>query len=205
MNYSKQWDKIHNDYFKGKIIYDNWLDNYIDIINNTEGKTIDLGCGEGNNSLYLTERGKEVLACDFSASAIQIVNKYLPNVETKQFDMRNIFPLEDNSTNLVIADLSLHYFSEEETFKILSEIKRILNNNGHLIFRVNSIRDINHGALRGTKLEESYYEVDNMRKRFFTKEAIEYFFKNWNIEDITEDEMTRYAKPKVLIRGMVRK
>lgn len=205
MNYSEKWNQIHRDYFKGKIIYDNWLDNYKEVINNAKGLILDLGCGEGNNSLYLTEKDKNILACDFSSYALELVHKYLPNVLTKQFDMTKPFPIEDNSIDLVIADLSLHYFSEEETFKILDEIKRILVNNGYLLFRVNSTKDINHGAMQGVKIEKNYYEVDNMKKRFFDEEDIRYFFKEWYIINVTEDEMTRYTKPKVLLRGMVKR
>ena len=38
--------------------------------------------------------------------------------------MLDIFPFEDNYTDLVIADLSLHYFREKDTYRIISEIKR---------------------------------------------------------------------------------
>ena len=51
--------------------------------------------------------------------------------------MLNEFPFEDNSTDLVIADLSLHYFKEKDTNRIISEIKRILKLNGYLFFIAN--------------------------------------------------------------------
>ena len=41
------------------------------------------------------------------------------------------------------------------------DIKRILTNNGHLIFRVNSINDVNHGAGEGNEVEPHLYETSD--------------------------------------------
>ena len=119
--------------------------------------------------------------------------------------MTNRFPFESNITDLVVADLCLHYFSYEDTKKILNEIKRILINGGHLVFRVNSVNDINHGSMQGIELEKHYFEVEDMKKRFFDKEDLLDFFKEWEIVDLSEDEMTRYTKPKILWKGLVKK
>jgi hypothetical protein len=49
----------------------------------------------------------------------------------------------------MIADLSLHYFSWDETKKIVNEIKRVLKEDGFLLVRVNSVNDTNYGAGKG--------------------------------------------------------
>ena len=36
-----------------------------------EGKVLDIGCGTGENALYLAERGHEVWGIDFIATAIE--------------------------------------------------------------------------------------------------------------------------------------
>ena len=203
-DYKEIWNKNHQKYFNGNIQYDDWLDKYLEVITASRTDVIDLGCGTGNNSLYLTEKGKQVIACDYSDTAIEIVNEYLPNVKTFQFDMTKGFPFESNFTDLIIADLCLHYFSNADTRKILNEIRRVLTNNGHLIFRVNSVNDINHGAMQGIELEKHYFEVEDMKKRFFDRDDLLEFFNEWKIVDLLEDEMTRYTKPKILWRGLVK-
>ncbi|MDD2519297.1 MAG: class I SAM-dependent methyltransferase [Bacilli bacterium] len=203
--YKQIWDKYHRDCFEGSIKYDDWLDKYLNIINKSQNKIIDLGCGSGNNALYLTKLGKQVIACDYSDEALKIVKKHLDNVEIKKFDMHNSFPFENDFTDLIIADLCLHYFSNEETNRILNEINRILKDGGHLIFRVNSLNDINHGALSGTEIEKHYFEVDGMKKRFFDRSDLEKVFKNFEIIDLEEVAMTRYIKPKVTWKGIVKK
>ena len=92
--------------------------------------------------------------------------------------MLNGMPFDDNSFEIVIADLCLHYFREKDTFNLISEINRILKKDGHLIFRVNSINDVNHAAGQGTEIEKHLYSTeDNRLKRFFDENDIKYFFK----------------------------
>lgn len=68
-------------------------------------------------------------------------------------------PFEDNLTDIIISDLSLHYFTEQKTFEILDEIKRVLKPNGLLFFRVNLINDVNYGAREGKKLNHIYMKL----------------------------------------------
>lgn len=76
-------------------------------------------------------------------------------------------PFSDDSFELIIADLSLYYFKELDTIKILKEIRRILASGGHLIFRVNSVNDVNYGAGKGKIIEHHLYETSDGRlKRF---------------------------------------
>ena len=76
-----------------------------------------------NDTLYLINKGKKVISCDQSSNAINNIRKNFPEVyDTKCFNMLNGLPFEDNSYELVIADLCLHYFREEDTFKVLKEM-----------------------------------------------------------------------------------
>lgn len=114
-------------------------------------------------------------------------------------------PLDDNSADLIIADLSLHYFNKNDTIYIINEIKRVLSNNGHLIFIVNSINDVNHGAGKGKEVEKNLFLTnDNRLKRFFDIEDINYFFGSFEIAYIKEEIMTRYELEKRLYRGCVK-
>lgn len=202
------WNDIHNSYERADIKYDDWLDLFLDDINSCVLPIIDLGCGSGNDSKYLIEHGKKVVACDYAEKAVENVRRNFPELtDAKCFDMTEGLPFEDNYAGIIIADLSLHYFSEKVTKKILAEIKRVLNNDGILIFRVNSINDTNHGAGVGTEIEHHYYlnESNGRYKRFFDRDDINMFFKDWNIEYAEEEKMDRYKLLKILWRGKVSK
>ena len=97
----------------------------------------------------------------------------------------------------------------EEAFEnqeILNEIRRILTVGGRLIFRVNSVNDVNHGAGQGNEIEHHLYETSDKRlKRFFDEKDIKFFFKDFDIEYLNEEIMTRYKLEKRLYRVCVRK
>ena len=98
-------------------------------------------------TLYLINKNKQVISCDQSSNASNNIKKNFPEVyDTKCFNMLDGMPFDNNSFELIIADLCLHYFKEKDTFELLNEIRRILTVGGRLIFRVNSVNDVNHGA-----------------------------------------------------------
>jgi len=198
----EEWNEIYtNQKHKiNEIKYDDWLDLFIDDINRCDTPIIDLGCGGGNDTKYLTEKGKIVIPCDYSEKAIENIKNNFHEIERVEcFDMTKVFPFTDSFTGIIIADLSLHYFSEDTTYRVLENIKRILKTEGLLIFRVNSINDINHGAGEGLEIETHFYQTEDGRtKRFFDESDIKRIFGNWDILYMREDTMFRYKYPKAL-------
>jgi len=207
MSENKQyWNNIYENVKQKKLRYDLWLDKYKCILDKSkEQSIIDLGCGSGGDSLYLMERGYKVIACDYSEEALNIVNKYLLEVETMQFDVSKTLPFEDESIEIIIADLSLHYFNNDTTKIIVKEIKRVLKGNGYLIARVNSVNDINYGAGSGEEIEKNFYLTQFGYKRFFNNEDIEYYFREFEIENCKEEHIMKYGNEKKALEFVVRK
>lgn len=201
----KKWEEIHAARHKERenIRRDDWLDAFRGYIDRCGTPILDLGCGGGNNTLYLTERGKVVIPCDYSTNAITGIKKNFPEVQRAEcFDMADGLPFEDDSTDIVIADLSLHYFSNETTFYVLNEIKRVLRPDGILLFRVNSVSDTRYGAGEGVEIERHFYQSeDGRQKRFFDRQDIDHFFEHWDLFCLEEDIVMRYEHPKQVWKG----
>lgn len=205
--YASVWDNLHKNFIKNyELKYDGWLDEVDSIINDSKDTIIDLGCGvTGINSLYLIGKGKDVISCDFSEEALNNVNKY-EGTNTLLFDMLNKFPFEENYTDLIIADISLHYFSNEDTKKIINEIKRVLKPNGYLIFRVNSINSTEYKEIISKGIlekEKHFFFYNNMDKRFFDEEDIRCFFKDFKFILLREENMARWCPDKIIWKGVV--
>lgn len=191
-------------------VYDNWLDDYNDILTeNKNTEILDLGCGIGADTLYLIERGFNVLSCDFSNEALKSIRENIPNSKTKYLDMLKTFPFADKSYSLIIADLSLHYFDNDATINIMNEIKRVLKDNGVLLARVASVNDFNFGAGIGEQLEKNFYFEGDYTKRFFDQNDVNKYFGIIGKVESLETSMMRneeeYSKPKMLYRIKVKK
>lgn len=201
-SYVDVWNNLHKKFVQNNgSKYDNWLDEFESIIMNVETEIIDLGCGvTGNVTLYLLEKGKKVISCDFAEEALNAV-KMIKDSKTLKFDMLDEFPFEDNSTNLVIADLSLHYFRENDTIRIISEIKRILRPNGYLLFRLNSTNSTEYKKIienSEKEIEPHLFFYQNMEKRFFDRNDINKFFRDFKIICMREENMTRWCSDKII-------
>lgn len=194
------WNNIHTNYDRETIKVDNWLDEFSSIIDSAAAPILDLGCGSGNDTLYLIKKNKNVFAVDQSENAIINIKRNFPEViETRTMNMLDGIDYPDNMFSIVIADLSLHYFSDEDTKSVLSEIKRILRSEGYLLIRVNTINDVNHGAGEGEEIEHHFYRTkDGMFKRFFDEEDIRRVFSEFNIFFCEEQKMMRYSSEKTV-------
>lgn len=54
------WNGIHKNAERSSIRTDDWLDKFEEIIMASSKPVLDLGCGGGNDTLYLVEKGREI-------------------------------------------------------------------------------------------------------------------------------------------------
>ena len=64
------WNNVHKKYNRETITVDDWLERFDSIIDNSSKPILDLGCGGGNDTLYLITKGKQVISCDQSIHTI---------------------------------------------------------------------------------------------------------------------------------------
>ncbi|CAN7540273.1 class I SAM-dependent methyltransferase [Paenibacillus sp. LjRoot153] len=186
-----------------KPTFDNWLDKYWQRYLSTMSKAdliVDLGCGVGNNSQYLVEQGLSPIACDISEVAIQTLKSFLPDIQTHCLDMTEGLPFQKESVQVLIADLSIHYFDESTTHEIIRDLHKVLKPDGLLLCRLNSTNEIgNKGNVMQTT-ERNLLVSEGIYRRFFDREEIERFFdkEKWTYLHIEEYEMDRYTNKKIL-------
>ena len=69
------WNGIYKNAGRSSIRTDDWLDKFEEIIMASSKPVLDLGCGGGNDTLCLVEKGREVISCDQSQNAIENIIK----------------------------------------------------------------------------------------------------------------------------------
>lgn len=203
------WDSRYAQKEKNTISskYDFWMNRWGFLL---ERKTIeivlDIGCGIGLDTKYLTEMGYWVISIDISGEALAICRQELPDNTFLQVDIREGLPFSKNSFQIINANLSLHYFSWEKTKKIMGNIHNCLKTEGLCIVRLNSTNDSNFGSVGHEEIEQNLFRVHGEQKRFFDIQAVNKLFSSgWKSHAIEELNINRYSKPKIVWEIIVEK
>ena len=178
---------------------DPWLDRWLPLVKERarHGLVLELGCGSGRDTATLVDAGLSVVGIDLSPSEIEVARGAVPKATFFVQDLRAPFPIAPDHVDVIVASLSLHYFSWAETLQVIKRINAILGPTGLLLCRLNSTRDRDYGAVGYPAIEENYYLVEGRPKRFFDVSSIQSLFsKGWRVLSLEEMEIGRYAMPK---------
>ncbi len=109
----------------------------LSLLPDVKGKRVlDAGCGTGLYTDLLVKRGAEVVAVDASPGMLEHARRRLGGRATIMLhDLReSLVFLGDDSVDLVLASLVMDYI--EDWVPVLKEFKRVLKNDGVLVFSV---------------------------------------------------------------------
>lgn len=95
-------------------------------------KVLDLGCGSGNYSVALQERGLNVTAVDISAEMLDKARKKSQDVNWVQADARQALPFEEGEFLGAFSVLATHHI--QDLPHCFSEVARVLDNGQLVIF-----------------------------------------------------------------------
>ena len=174
-----------------------WVRKYEHLIDVNEHRNVlDLGCGIGQYTRYFLNRGHHVTSSDISKKALEYLKNNIPTVRIVQQDMSEPLKFEDNEFDIVFANLSIHFFSKEETDNLIKEIRRILKPGGFFIGSVNSTSAYEHIKDHVVELEENFYDSNGRSIRLWDEKQFEYFFKDLDKIVLNEVIEKRWDKQK---------
>ena len=158
---------------------------------NNPKKILDLGSGHGRDALFFASNGIEVDSLDYSATAIEILDKMakekrLP-IKAQVFDVNNQLPFPDGYFDAVYSHMLLNMrFSLHELHSIFSEIRRVLKSKGLNFF---SVRNNNDKSYRkGIEVDKAIYDINGFQVRFFSGEEIRDLVKHEGFEILLIEE-----------------
>lgn len=135
----EDYDKIGEDYAKAdqtpwNMHYER--PNTLSLLPNVAGlRVLDSGCGAGWYTEWLVRHGAKVTAMDFSPKLVNFTKNRVQNANVKHADLEKPLDfLENESVDLVIAPLILHYLKDWSL--PMSEFNRILSLGGNLVFSI---------------------------------------------------------------------
>lgn len=152
---------------------------------------LELGCGVGRDAEFFAKCGHNIIATDASEIVIEQDRKHFADsgIKFDVLDMLNSLPYPDNTFDVVYANLSLHYYSNDDTKRIVKDIKRVLKADGLLAFACKSVENLELG--NGEEVEESVYvsgsgHVRHLFSEAYTKQLLDGLFDIEHLDVIDE-------------------
>jgi SAM-dependent methyltransferase len=145
---------------------------------------LDLGCGSGNDVRRLAQLGFAVVGLDYAKAALNYAaTKAGPSARFVCADMAAGLPFRAACLDAVMANVSIHMFSDALTRALVQDVHRILRPSGLFVFHVNALED---RALRAQRkgppreLEPNYVlEADGQTMHFFSDDYLRDLLREW--------------------------
>ncbi len=140
-----------------------YLDSFLKTVSGN--KILDLGCGPGILSKYLSNLGYDVTGVDFAEQMISIARGIVPDTKFIVSDVASL-ELDDKFDGIVLAHFLIH-FSKEENIQILNKLHTLMNPDASLFiqFSANLTPGIQDEPLDDTgklKMWRYSYDEDSM-------------------------------------------
>lgn len=155
------------------------ITDFLNLFNQTSS-VLDLGAGEGRNSIYLAKGGFKVTAIDISKESISKLKKYSEkeNLKIKSV-VGNIvdFLKKPNKFNIILGVNVLQYISKEKLKKVIKDIQDKTVKNGFNIMSSFIYSD-----------KKSAQEYEKRAMSYFFPGELKEFYSNWKILFYKEEE-----------------
>jgi ubiquinone/menaquinone biosynthesis C-methylase UbiE len=151
-------------------------------------KILDLPCGYGRDSIFLSKNGFEVTGIDRSKEAIKLAQSWAQeeglNIEFLQGDATELEFL-DETFDAIVSNRFLHLvYDNKSQEKVSKEMHRVIKDNGLLILATRSIKDPD--CNKKNEIDEELHELHDRpghKIRFNTIEELQTLFGHF--EEIT--------------------
>lgn len=207
MDQKKLWQMKWNNESK-QLFPNNFARRAFNLIKQSNYKTLlDLGCGNGRDSLYFARKKLKITAVDWSKSGLDhlrklVIIKKIGNLNIIEQDIPQL-TFKPNSFDIIYAHLSLHYFNDKTTKKIFNRLYDMLKKNGLIFIKCKSTNDILCG--RGQKLENNMYSFQSHVRHFFSKEYMMCLLARFQIIKIRKSSSIYHSYKSSFIEAIAKK
>ncbi|SHK37177.1 class I SAM-dependent methyltransferase [Epilithonimonas mollis] len=169
---SEVWSHVADLYeekFLNLSIYDDSYDWFCNEIKMPEPAVLDIGCGPGNISKYISGKihDADISGIDYSENMILLAKKNVPNGQFEVMDCREVAKL-NRKFDAIIGGFCIPYLNERELNVFLSDINNLLKGNGILYL----------SFVEGKPEESKYQTSSTGHQLFFNFHRIESIKQN---------------------------
>lgn len=169
---------------------------------------VELGCGNGRDSLYFATEGLNVTGIDMSEVAIRkLQNKNTDRCIFICDDFVNAQAIYQIQYDYCYSRFTLHAINQEQEILILKKAYDMLKPEGYLFIEARSIHDYKYG--QGQAVEKNAYIYDGHYRRFIDPLQLKFELENIGFHIIDMQESDKFApSPKgnaVCVRVVAKK
>ena len=153
-------------------------------------KLVDLGCGNGRDSMFFSQNGLKVTAIDSSKGAIESFDKSIPIFAVcDDFVKTNAFRCID--FDYCYARWSIHAINQVQQDELLPNVYGSLKNGGLFFSESRTINDVKCG--QGKSLSKYEYIADDHYRRFLDPDKLIAQLKEIGFEIIYCEESDNFS------------
>ena len=152
---------------------------------------LELGAGQGRDTLYLARQGLHVTALDFAPGTIETLTSkaraagLADRVSAARHDIRQPLPLPDTSIDASYSHmLFCMAFTTGELERLTGELRRVLRPGGLVIYTARTTADAHYGA--GIPRGDDMYDHGGFIVHFFDRPLIDRLAAGFELMDVTE-------------------
>lgn len=179
------------------------LKRYLSLVPGKE--VLDLGIGQGRNSIPLAELGFNITGVDYSTKCLEICKNTCNKLNLVKSDIRT-FDIEKDKYDIILSGYVLHFLHKNDSYQIIENIKNNIKNNGIVYISVFSLEDPRFNKPSTSSdfeiLDNNilHNKVNDTYVSFFSKDEVLNLFSDFKTIFISEEycleqnvETPRYA------------
>jgi len=171
-----------------------------------EGKThiLELGPGQGRDTLFFAKNGFQVYALDYSEKAVGAINQKALRLGLSQsitairHDVRKPLPFDNESFDGCYSHMLYSMALTTGELEVLfQEVRRVLKPDGLNIYTVRHTGDAHYR--KGSYRCEDIYEFNGFAVHFFSREKVAHLAKGYDLVSIDEFEEGKLPRKLFLV------
>lgn len=145
----------------------------LDILEKLEkGKSLlELGCGNGRDSIFFAGNGLKVTAIDQAENVIADLNQRYSDIEFLTDDFVESSLFVERAFDYIYSRFTLHTITKNEQSKVIDKAYHSLKDGGLLLIEARSTKDLIYGL--GERVGEHEFIYEDHYRRFVDKTELE--------------------------------
>lgn len=155
-------------------------------------KIVDMGCGNGRDSIFFMENGMKVYAVDASDVATEHITRSYPGkIHVENKDFVNYLGEMEEEFDYLYSRFTIHAIQEEEQKICIQNAYRAIKPGGEFFIEVRCTKDELFG--KGTLVAKNTYFYNGHNRRFVEKEELLSDLREQNFIIEYAEEKTGFA------------